>query len=301
METFEFTVTDQQMNERIDKLLAELCPDLSRERIKQLIKEHAVTVNGQTVKASYKSQQHDKITLQIPEPESLDVQPEQLDLDIIYEDHDVLVVNKPRGMVVHPAPGHESGTLVNGLLAHCQDLSGINGVIRPGIVHRLDKDTSGLIMVAKHDRAHEALVNQLKNQTTTRIYYAIVHGEINHDKGTIHAPIGRNKNDRKKMAVTENGREAKTHFHVRERFSNYTLVECQLVTGRTHQIRVHMQYIGHPIAGDPKYGPKKTLPIDGQALHAKILSFIHPTTNELLTFTSPLPHDMLELLQHLRT
>lgn len=300
METFEHTVEGHQANERIDKLLAKLLPHLSRERMKELIKMNLVTVNGKLIKASYKCQQHDKINVQIPAAAPLDIQPEPIDLDIVFEDADIIIVNKPRGMVVHPAPGHESGTLVNGLLAHCRDLSGINGVIRPGIVHRLDKDTSGLIMAAKNDQAHESLARQLKERTVERIYQAIVHGQIGHRCGTVDAPIGRDGSDRKKMAVTENGREAITHFHVLERFSEYTLIECRLVTGRTHQIRVHMRYIGHPVAGDPKYGPKKTLPIKGQALHAASLSFFHPSTKEKLKFSAPLPEDMKRLLHQFR-
>lgn len=300
METVRFTVDEQKVNERIDKLLAERIEDLSRERIKRLIQDRLVTVNGKPVKASYKCQLDDEITVQIPEPDAIDVQPEEMELDIVYEDSDIIVVNKQRGLVVHPAPGHTSGTLVNGLLAHCKDLSGINGELRPGIVHRIDKDTSGLLVVAKNDKAHESLSEQLKNHTVIRKYKAIVHGRIEHERGVIHAPIGRDENDRKKMAVTPKGREAITHFHVLERFRDYTFVECELKTGRTHQIRVHMKYIGHPVAGDPKYGPKKTLPIEGQALHAETLGFIHPTTKEQLMFQAPLPDDMKALLTQLR-
>lgn len=300
MEIFHFTVDELQAGERIDKFLTEQVKDLSRVRIKELIHDRLITVNGKPIKASYKCQLHDDIEVHIPEPEQIEVQPEKLNLDVVYEDSDVIVVNKRRGMVVHPAPGHYSGTLVNGLLAHCSDLSGINGVIRPGIVHRIDKDTSGLIMVAKNDQAHESLVQQLKNKTTERKYKAIVHGELEHNRGTINAPIGRDQSDRKKMAVTEKGKEAITHFQVVERFAGYTLIECQLVTGRTHQIRVHMKYIGHPVAGDPKYGPKKTLPIEGQALHAEMLGFVHPRTRENLLFFAPLPNDMEHLLQLLR-
>lgn len=236
----------------------------------------------------------------MPEPEALDVLAEPMDLDIYYEDQDVLVVNKPRGMVVHPAPGHLTGTLVNGLMAHCTDLSGINGVMRPGIVHRIDKDTSGLLMVAKNDMAHESLVNQLVNKTVTRKYTAVVHGLISHDDGTIDAPIGRDKKDRQSMTVTRDGKNAVTHFHVLERFQDFTLVECQLETGRTHQIRVHMKYIGFPLAGDPKYGPRKTIDFNGQALHAGILGFDHPRTGEYVEFEAPLPEDMAELIENLR-
>jgi 23S rRNA pseudouridine1911/1915/1917 synthase len=223
-----------------------------------------------------------------------------MNLEIYYEDADVLVVNKPRGMVVHPAPGHTSGTLVNGLMHHCTDLSGINGVMRPGIVHRIDKDTSGLLMVAKNDMAHESLVNQLVAKTVTRRYKAIVHGVIPHDKGTIDAPIARDKKERQSMTVDENGKHAVTHFQVLERFKDFTLVECRLETGRTHQIRVHMKYIGYPLAGDPKYGPKKTLDMNGQALHAGILGFDHPRTGEYIQFEAPIPEVFEETLNILR-
>ncbi|WP_078430668.1 RluA family pseudouridine synthase [Alkalihalobacterium alkalinitrilicum] len=300
MEQFEFKISEEQANERIDKLMTTFHPDWSRTQIQQWIKEGNITVNGETVKTNYKAQFNDKLELEIPEPELLEVEPEPIDLEIVYEDEDVIVVNKPRGMVVHPAPGHSSGTLVNGLMYHCKDLSGINGVIRPGIVHRIDKDTSGLLMVAKNDRAHESLVNQLKAKTTKRVYKAIAHGVISHDVGTIEAPIGRDKKDRQSMTVTEDGRDAVTHFTVLERFDNYTYVQCELETGRTHQIRVHMKYIGFPIAGDPKYGPKKTLNIEGQALHAAVLGFEHPRTKENLLFEAPLPQEMVTLLEELR-
>jgi 23S rRNA pseudouridine1911/1915/1917 synthase len=243
---------------------------------------------------------NDEIEITIPDPELLDVIPEEMDLDIYFEDKDVLVVNKPSGMVVHPAPGHLTGTLVNGLMTHCKDLSGINGVLRPGIVHRIDKDTSGLLMVAKNDMAHEKLVNQLVEKSVTRKYRAIVHGVIPHDFGTIDAPLGRDTKDRQSMTVVDNGKHAVTHFHVIERFKDFTFVECQLETGRTHQIRVHMKYIGYPLAGDPKYGPKKTLDINGQALHAGILGFNHPRTNEYLEFEAPLPKEFEELVEQLR-
>ncbi len=260
-------------------------------------------MNNEKVKSNYKVNEGDVIRLEIPDPEELEVEAENIPLDIVYEDSDVIVVNKPRGMVVHPAPGHYSGTLVNALMYHCKDLSGINGVIRPGIVHRIDKDTSGLIMVAKNDQAHESLVEQLKAKTTKRLYKAIVHGVIPHQHGTIDAPIGRDKKDRQSMTVTEeNSRDAVTHFTVLEVFDNYTYVQCELETGRTHQIRVHMKYIGYPLAGDPKYGPKKkTLDIDGQALHAAVLGFVHPRTGEEMVFEAPLPTDMEELLHYLRT
>jgi 23S rRNA pseudouridine1911/1915/1917 synthase len=243
---------------------------------------------------------NDQIEIKIPDPEVLDVIPEEMDLDIYYEDGDVIVVNKPKGMVVHPAAGHVTGTLVNGLMAHCKDLSGINGILRPGIVHRIDKDTSGLLMVAKNDHAHEHLVNQLVEKTVTRKYKALVHGNISHDHGTIDAPIGRDSKDRQSMSVVENGKHAVTHFHVIERFKDYTFVECQLETGRTHQIRVHMKYIGFPLVGDPKYGPRKTLDLGGQALHAAVLGFVHPVTDKYLEFEAPLPEEYEQLLKHLR-
>ncbi|MEI4831102.1 RluA family pseudouridine synthase [Bacillus sp. FJAT-53711] len=299
-EVVQVTVTEEQKNERIDKFVAGVNNEWSRSQVQQWIKDGVVTVNGKDIKGNYKVKTNDEITVTIPEPESLDILPEDMNLDIYYEDSDVLVVNKPRGMVVHPAPGHTSGTLVNGLMYHCKDLSGINGVMRPGIVHRIDKDTSGLLMVAKNDMAHEALVNQLVAKTVTRRYQAIVHGVIPHDKGTIDAPIGRDKQDRQSMTVEENGKHAVTHFRVLERFNNFTHVECQLETGRTHQIRVHMKYIGYPLAGDPKYGPKKTFDINGQALHAGILGFVHPRTGEYLEFEAPIPQIFTDLLDEVR-
>ncbi|MDQ0227098.1 RluA family pseudouridine synthase [Metabacillus niabensis] len=301
MDIVDLRVTEEHKNERIDKFLSTYNEEWSRTQVQQWIKEGIVKVNETEVKTNYKCQIDDHIVIHIPEPEPLDVVAEEMDLDIYYEDEDVLVVNKPKGMVVHPAPGHMSGTLVNGLMAHCKDLSGINGVLRPGIVHRIDKDTSGLLMVAKNDLAHESLVDQLVNKTVTRRYKAIVHGSIPHDNGTINAPIGRDKTDRQSMTVTNvSSKEAVTHFRVLERFHDYTFVECQLETGRTHQIRVHMKYIGFPLVGDPKYGPKKTLQINGQALHAGILGFIHPRTKEYLEFEAPLPNDFEEVLKEIR-
>ncbi|PGZ99552.1 RluA family pseudouridine synthase [Bacillus pseudomycoides] len=299
-EVVQVTVTEEQKSERIDKFVAGVNNEWSRSQVQQWIKDGVVAVNGKGIKGNYKVKTNDEITVTIPEPETLDILPEDMNLDIYYEDSDVLVVNKPRGMVVHPAPGHTSGTLVNGLMYHCKDLSGINGVMRPGIVHRIDKDTSGLLMVAKNDMAHEALVNQLVAKTVTRRYQAIVHGVIPHDKGTVDAPIGRDKQDRQSMTVEENGKHAVTHFRVLERFNNFTHVECQLETGRTHQIRVHMKYIGYPLVGDPKYGPKKTFDINGQALHAGILGFIHPRTGEYLEFEAPVPQIFVDLLDELR-
>ncbi|EEM10100.1 Uncharacterized RNA pseudouridine synthase ylyB [Bacillus pseudomycoides] len=299
-EVVQVTVTEEQKSERIDKFLAGVNNEWSRSQVQQWIKDGVVTVNGNAIKGNYKVKVNDEIAVAIPDPEELDILPEDMNLEIYYEDADVLVVNKPRGMVVHPAPGHTSGTLVNGLMHHCTDLSGINGVMRPGIVHRIDKDTSGLLMVAKNDMAHESLVNQLVAKTVTRRYKAIVHGVIPHDKGTIDAPIGRDKKDRQSMTVDENGKHAVTHFQVLERFKDFTLVECRLETGRTHQIRVHMKYIGYPLAGDPKYGPKKTLDINGQALHAGILGFDHPRTGEYIEFEAPVPAVFEEVLNVLR-
>ncbi|HYK73488.1 MAG TPA: RluA family pseudouridine synthase [Pseudoneobacillus sp.] len=300
MEKMEHIIHEDQKSDRIDKVISNLNEEWSRSQVQLWIKDGHILVNGQKIKTNYKCNVNDKVEISIPEPEELDVVPEEMDLEIYYEDHDVLVVNKPKGMVVHPAPGHSSGTLVNGLMAHCKDLSGINGVMRPGIVHRIDKDTSGLLMVAKNDLAHESLVNQLVAKTVTRKYKAVVHGHIPHDYGTIDAPLGRDPKDRQSMTVVYNGKHAVTHFHVLERFNEFTYVECQLETGRTHQIRVHMKYIGYPLAGDPKYGPKKTLDLGGQALHAGLLGFNHPRTGEYLEFEAPLPADFEELLDNLR-
>ncbi|WP_010282608.1 RluA family pseudouridine synthase [Bacillus timonensis] len=301
MNQFELKIEEHQQNDRIDKIVSAFNSEWSRTQVQFWIKDGNITVNGSRIKPNYKVNIGDKIQIEIPEPQTLDVVPEEIDLDIYYEDADVLVVNKPKGMVVHPAPGHITGTLVNGLMAHCKDLSGINGVLRPGIVHRIDKDTSGLLMVAKNDVAHESLVNQLVEKTVTRKYKAIVHGVIPHDQGTIDAPIGRDKKDRQSMTVTdENSKVAVTHFNVLERFKEFTFIECQLETGRTHQIRVHMKYIGYPLAGDPKYGPKKTLDLGGQALHAGLLGFVHPRTNEYLEFEAPLPAYFEKLLEKLR-
>lgn len=300
MENREFMIPEQYANERLDKILSVMEKEWSRTQVQQWIKDGNILVNGKTIKTNYKANVNDVVSIEIPEPEILDVIPEDMDLDVYYEDEDVIVVNKPRGMVVHPAPGHLTGTLVNGLMAHCKDLSGINGVLRPGIVHRIDKDTSGLLMVAKNDFSHENLVNQLVEKSVTRKYRALVHGHIPHDHGTIDAPIGRDTKDRQSMTVVDNGKHAVTHFQVLERLQDFTLVECQLETGRTHQIRVHMKYIGYPLAGDPKYGPRKTLDIGGQALHAGILGFVHPRTKEYIEFEAPLPKYFVELLEELR-
>lgn len=294
---------DLQLGEqsgRIDKVLSQELVDYSRSQIQQWLKDERVMVNGTTVKANYKVKAGDQVTIAVPEPTVLELTPENIPLEIVYEDEDVAVVNKPQGMVVHPSAGHPNGTLVNALLFHMQNLSSINDVIRPGIVHRIDKDTSGLLMIAKNDFAHESLAKQLKEKTSLRKYVALVHGVIPHEKGVIDAPIGRSKTDRKMQAVIEEGKPAVTHFQVLERFADFTLVELQLETGRTHQIRVHMKYIGYPLAGDPVYGPKKTLPGKGQFLHAKVLGFEHPRTGEFLTFTAPLPEVFQKTLEKLR-
>lgn len=297
MDNIEHIVRNEEENVRIDKVAAGINEEWSRTQVQDWIKAGLVKVNGQAIKSNYKCMPGDRLLIEIPDPEPLDVEAEEMNLDIYYEDQDVLVVNKPRGMVVHPAPGHLSGTLVNGLMAHCKDLSGINGVMRPGIVHRIDKDTSGLLMVAKNDMAHEKLVQQLVDKSVTRKYKAIVHGVIPHDHGTVDAPIGRDTKDRQSMAVVNGGKHAVTHFQVIERFKEFTFVECILETGRTHQIRVHMKYIGYPLAGDPKYGPKKTLDIDGQALHAGVLGFVHPRTGEYMEFEAPLPQEFEQLIK----
>lgn len=287
---------------RIDKYIADRFSKWSRSLIQQWIKEGHILVNGKVTKSNYKINLGDEIVIK-EQIEQVEIRPEEIPLHIIYEDDDVIIVNKPRGMVVHPAPGHVSGTLVNGLLAHTDQLSTLNGEMRPGIVHRIDKDTSGLLIVAKNDDAHRSIVEQLKQRHIKRIYVAIVSGMIPHDKGTIDAPIGRDPKDRQSMTVTDkNSKKAITHFQVIERFDNYTYVMCELETGRTHQIRVHMKYIGHPVIGDPKYGPRKKhrLPIDGQALHAKEIAFFHPRTNELLTFQAPLPDDFKQCIKLLK-
>ncbi|MGT2666052.1 RluA family pseudouridine synthase [Streptococcus rifensis] len=284
---------------RLDKALADET-DLSRTIANEQIKTGQVLVNGQEKKAKYIVQAGDVVTYEALVEEVLDYVAENIPLDIIYQDNDVAVVNKPQGMVVHPSAGHTRGTLVNALLYHIKDLSAINGVIRPGIVHRIDKDTSGLLMVAKNDQAHLALADELKAQKSLRKYVAIVHGNLPNDRGMIEAPIGRSDKDRKKQAVTGKGKPAVTRFQVLERFGDYTLVELTLETGRTHQIRVHMAYIGHPVAGDPAYGPKKTLPGEGQFLYAETLGFTHPTTGELMTFTAPLPEVFEQTLTKLR-
>ncbi|AFC32185.1 YlyB [Paenibacillus mucilaginosus 3016] len=302
----EWHVGEEEAGERIDKFLAEMLEDgldVSRTQLQQWIKDGHVTVSGRIVKPNYKLGEGDSLKLVVPEPQELELTAEDIPLDVIYEDSDVIVVNKPRGMVVHPAPGHYSGTLVNALLYHCKDLSGINGIMRPGIVHRIDKDTSGLLMAAKNDLAHAGLTEQLKAHSATRKYIALVHGNVPHENGTVDAPIGRDPKDRKLYTVTEkNSKHAVTHFIVLERFGDYTLLELKLETGRTHQIRVHMKFIGHPLVGDPQYGPSKSkgIPMDGQALHAAVLGFKHPRTGEELLFEAPLPEDMNRLLEVLK-
>lgn len=296
----EYEITIKQQKGRIDKVLAEIIPDKTRSAIQLWIKDGYVLVNDEAVKTNYKVQEGDEIKITEPELQELDVVAENIPLEIVYQDSDVVVINKPQGMVVHPSAGHPNGTLVNALLYHIHDLSGINGKIRPGIVHRIDKDTSGLLMVAKNDLAHEKLAAQLKDKTSIREYVALVHGVIPHEKGTIDAPLGRSKVDRKKQDIVDGGRDAVTHFRVLERFKDFTLVSLTLETGRTHQIRVHMKYIGYPVAGDPVYGPRKTLPGNGQFLHAKKLGFKHPKNDEMMVFEMESPTLFEETLKKLR-
>ncbi|MDP4096914.1 RluA family pseudouridine synthase [Paenibacillus sp. P96] len=301
-ELLEWTVDPAAAKNRIDKYIADRMTDVSRSQIQLWIGDGRVLVNGAAVKANYKVLENDRIELSVPEPESVDIAPENIPLDVVYEDSDVIVVNKPRGLVVHPAPGHASGTLVNALMYHCRDLSGINGELRPGIVHRIDKDTSGLLMAAKNDKSHASLAAQLKEHSVNRRYVALVHGNLSHDQGTVDAPIGRDAGDRKMFTVTDrNSKHAVTHFLVLERFGDYTLLELKLETGRTHQIRVHMKFIGHPLVGDPLYGRSKGIRMDGQALHAAVLGFVHPVTGDDLEFNAPLPQDMEDVLASLRS
>ncbi|MFB4167572.1 RluA family pseudouridine synthase [Virgibacillus sp. JSM 102003] len=291
-------VIESENKTRIDKLLSNLVSE-SRSQVQSWIANEHVLVNGEVIKPNYKCQTADEISWQIPEPEPLNIEPENIPLQVVYEDSDLLVVNKPKGMVVHPSAGHQNGTLVNALLYHCEDLSGINGVERPGIVHRIDKDTSGLLVVAKNDLAHTNLSEQMASKDIERKYEAVVHGVIEHETGLIDAPIGRDKNDRQKMGIVDSGKPAVTHFRVIRRYEKFTHVECQLETGRTHQIRVHMKYIDFPIVGDPKYGRRKTLDTDGQVLHAKSLGFNHPRTNEWLFFEEKAPAYFEELLSQI--
>lgn len=301
MELFRFQITEEQEEERIDKCIATLIDSLSRSFIQKLIRDGKVSVNGQTVKANYRVRTDDDVSFALPEAQEPDIEPEDIPLDILYEDDDVLVVNKPKGMVVHPAAGHYSGTLVNAVMFHCRgNLSGINGCMRPGIVHRIDKDTTGSVIICKNDIAHQSIARQLKEHTIVRRYRAIVHGVIREEEGRIDAPIGRDPNERKKMAVNhKNGKGAVTHYKVLKRFSSYTCIECRLETGRTHQIRVHMASIGHPLLGDSVYGPKKCpFPsLEGQTLHAMILGFVHPGTGEYVETCAPLPPYFEHLLE----
>ena len=293
---------EEDIGMRIDKYLSNNIEGKSRSFIQGLIDSDSVIVNNKNIKSNYKLKENDIIEVVMPEPIELDVKPENIELNIIYEDKDIIVLNKPQGVVVHPAPGNYSGTLVNGLLYHCNDLSGINGVIRPGIVHRIDKDTSGILVIAKNDEAHNVLAQQFKEHSIKREYYALVEGKFNNLEGTIDKPLGRNKKDRLKMAIVEDGKRAVTHYKVLEQYNNNTsLVKCILETGRTHQIRVHMSSIGHPLVGDPLYGSKKQkFKLSGQVLHAKTLGFIHPTSKEYMEFDSELPEYYLDLLNLLR-
>ncbi len=298
--TATLTVTESG---RADAVIARAMPELSRSFVQKLLEEGRVTCRGRPVKKSLRLSAGEELTLLIPEPEELSIAAEDIPLDIVYEDSDVIVVNKPKGMVVHPAPGHADGTLVNALMAHCgQSLSGINGVLRPGIVHRIDKDTSGLIIAAKNDQAHKCLAEQLKSHTLSRTYECVVIGNMREDSGTVDAPIGRHPTDRKKQCVTEkNSRPAVTHWRVLERFPGYTHLECKLETGRTHQIRVHMASIGHPILGDTVYGQKKPVPgLQGQCLHARRLRFVHPGTGEEIELESEIPEYFADILKKLQ-
>ena len=284
MEDIKIRIIEEQKGQRVDKILAKELSDFSRTQIQSLIQNGHVVIDEKPIKASYKVETGEDVIVHIPKPESTDILPEDIPLDVVYEDQDVIVINKPTGMIVHPSTGIYSGTLVNALLYHCHDLSGINGVTRPGIVHRIDKETSGLLMVAKNDKAHQSLSEQLQEHTVTRRYFALVHGLIPHEFGRIEAPIGRDKNDRQKMTCTD----------------KYAFMEFQLETGRTHQIRVHMQYIGYPVYGDPQYGLRRDDTSHGQFLHAKILGFVHPRTGEEMYFESELPDFFERKLQELR-
>ena len=303
MEQRELTLAPESVGLRLDRWLAEQCPDLSRSQLQNLIEAGSVTCNGSPLNKKDKLKAGQTILLTLPDPQPIEAQPQNIPLDIVYEDDSLLVVNKPKGMVVHPAPGNPDGTLVNALLYHCGDsLSGINGVMRPGIVHRIDKDTTGALLVCKNDTAHRDLAEQLKCHSIRRRYRAVVQGNLKEDEGTIEGPIGRHPTDRKKMAINyKNGKDAVTHYKVLERFGQATYVECRLETGRTHQIRVHMASIGHPLLGDTVYGSSKNpYHLEGQALHAMILGFVHPRTCEYMEFTAPLPEYFVKLLSKLR-
>lgn len=292
--------TDEEI--RIDKYLTTELSDFSRSYIQKLIRDEMVLVNEKKVKANYKVLPKDQIEVMIPDPEVLSILPENIPLDIVYEDEDIVIVNKPKGMVVHPAAGHYSGTLVNALLYHCKDhLSGINGIMRPGIVHRIDMDTTGILVVCKNDKAHNSLASQLAVHSITRKYEAICHNRFNMESGTVDAPIGRNPLDRKKMAIVPNGRPAVTHYKVLENLQGYAHIECRLETGRTHQIRVHMASIKHPLLGDEVYcNARNTFHLQGQTLHAKVLGFVHPSTGQYVEFSAPLPEYFEDLLKKLR-
>lgn len=303
-EQYEFYVKEEKdTGIRLDRYLAEQLPELSRSALQKQIKEGRVTLNGKTVKSGYKTVSGDRIHLQLEPVRELDVEPENIPLDILYEDNDIIVINKPKQMVVHPAPGHSTGTVVNALLYHCKDsLSGINGILRPGIVHRIDQDTTGAIVICKNDQAHRFIAEQLKVHSITRTYHAIVHNNLKEQEGTVSGTIGRHPLDRKKMAINvKNGKEAVTHYKVLDELNRqYNYIACQLETGRTHQIRVHMASIGHPILGDAVYGPAKCpFQLTGQTLHAKTLGFIHPTTRKYIEFDAPLPEYFIKLLNTL--
>ncbi|WP_317855953.1 RluA family pseudouridine synthase [Chakrabartyella piscis] len=302
-EVFEFYVEQEDVGTRIDVYLAENMEDLTRSALKKIIDDGNVTIGGKNIKSNYKLRVKDFIQVTVPEAVSVEILPEDIPLDILYEDEHLIVVNKPKGMVVHPAPGHYTGTLVNALLYHCGDeLSGINGEKRPGIVHRIDKDTTGVLMIAKTNMAHQSLAAQLAEHSITRKYYAVVFNGFQEDDGTVDQPIGRNPLDRKKMAITQkHSRHAVTHYKVVERMKNFTLIEAQLETGRTHQIRVHMTFIGHPLLGDLVYGPKKQpFKVEGQVLHAKVLGFVHPATGEYMEFEADLPESFQKVLERLQ-
>ncbi len=298
----EIVFTEDYASMRIDRALAALLPEFSRSYIRELIDAGAVEIGGKAVKPSRRAEAGETAVLRVPDPEPAAILPQAMELTILYEDSDLLIVDKPKGLTVHPAPGHEDGTLVNGILAHCKgELSGINGVMRPGIVHRIDKDTSGALIICKNDAAHRCIAEQLKEHSITRRYRGIVIGNVPRDDGTIEGNIGRNPYDRKKMSIVrEGGKPAVTHYHVLKRYSGYTYCEFSLETGRTHQIRVHMASIGHPLVGDSVYGPARSaFHIEGQALHAMVIGFVHPATGEYLSFTAPLPEYFTELLQKL--
>lgn len=299
----EYIVLAENSGLRIDKFLTESCPDYTRSFLQKLLKSELVEVDGKPVKSSYKVSAGETVSFEVPKAVEAEIAAEEMPLDILYEDEDVILINKPKGMVVHPAAGHYEGTLVNGLMHHCREqLSGINGVMRPGIVHRIDMDTTGVIIACKNDLAHNSIAEQLKVHSITRKYYALVIGNLKEDSGTVQAPIGRHPYDRKKMSInSKNGKEAVTHYRVLERFRGYTYVECRLETGRTHQIRVHMASIGHPLLGDLVYGPQKQpFHLHGQTLHAGVLGFIHPRTGEYMEFSAPLPDYFEDLLVKLR-